>query len=390
MFFLKNKQDCCGCSACLNICPNKCIKMKADNEGFLYPYIKEKENCTNCKACEKVCPIVKDDVREIIPEVYACKNKNEIEREESSSGGVFTLLAKQILKKNGVVYGALFDERFNVYHNKIDNEDELYKLRGSKYTQSNIGDCYKTVKNDLINDKKVLFSGTSCQIAGLKSFLKKDYENLYTVDVVCHGVPSPKVYSLYIDYIEKKYNSKIKKFTFRSKEEGWKNYKLKFEFENGEVFSEYGYENLYMKGFTRDLYIRPACTKCRFKKFMSGSDITLGDYWGVEKIFKDFDDNKGISLLCVNTVKGNEIFSEIVEKIELKKSTMEQAIVDNKCIMESVKKHSKSAKFYKNIEKQDFNELVSNCTKVRKETKVEYYFRALKNVIKIKLGYRVE
>lgn len=390
MFFLKNKQDCCGCSACLNICPNNCIKMKADNEGFLYPYIKEKENCTNCKACEKVCPIVKDDVREIIPEVYACKNKNEIEREESSSGGIFTLLAKQILKKNGVVYGALFDERFNVYHNKIDNEDELYKLRGSKYTQSNIGDCYKTVKNDLINDKKVLFSGTPCQIAGLKSFLKKDYENLYTVDVVCHGVPSPKVYSLYIDYIEKKYNSKIKKFTFRSKEEGWKNYKLKFEFENGKIFSQYGYENLYMRGFTRDLYIRPSCNNCKFKNFMSGSDITLGDYWGIDKVLKDFDDNKGISLVCINSNKGKNLFESVLNKIETRNSNIEDAIFENKCIINSVKRHSKSNTFYKKIENEDFDKLVSKCIKVRKETKLEYYVRALKNTIKIKLGYTIE
>lgn len=389
MYFLNDKKDCCGCSACLNICPKKCIKMKADEEGFNYPYIYDEEICIECKLCEKICPILNNEEKNVTPQAYACKNIDKEIRKESSSGGVFTLIAELILNNNGIVFGATFDENFDVIHEEIQNKDDLHKLRGSKYSQSDLRDSYNKIKKYLDSNKLVLFSGTPCQVGGLYKFLRKKYSNLYTVDVACHGVPSPEIFKKYKTYLEKKYNAKIIDFTFRSKEEGWTNYKIKASFKNGQVFSEYGYENLYMKGFIKNLYIRPACIDCKFKNFSSGSDIMLADYWGYDSKFKKFDNNTGVSLVFTNSDNGRNLFNMIKKDIKLEETDIEHAIKYNPCIIESVKMHKKSKKFYKNINKKDFNLLVSECIKQRKETKIEYYFRALINTIKTKLGYEV-
>lgn len=390
MYFLNNKKECCGCSACLNICPKGCIRMKLDEEGFNYPYIYDEKSCIECKLCEKTCPILNKEEKSIVPEVYACKNINEEIRRESSSGGIFTLIAEFILNNNGIVFGGMFDEEFDVIHGSVDSKEKLYKLRGSKYSQSDMNDCYKRIRGELNKNRLVLFSGTPCQVGGLHKFLKRKYDNLYTIDVACHGVPSPTVFKKYKSFLEKKHNSKIENFTFRSKEEGWTNYKLRAEFKNGQVFSEYGYENTYMKGFIKDLYIRPSCTDCKFKNFTSGSDIMLADYWGYDTKFKEFDNNTGVSLVFTNSNKGKELFKSIQKDIKVEKTEVKHATQYNPCIIKSVSKHKKSKRFYKNIDSMDFNSLVLECIKERKETKIEYYFRAIINVIKIKLGYNME
>ena len=203
MINIKDKSKCCGCSGCMNICPKNAIIMKEDKNGFKYPIV-DKEKCINCGLCEKVCPILnnkKEQQKEI--KAYACYNKNIEERLKSSSGGIFILLAKEILKRNGIVFGAAFDENFNVKHISIDNEKDIEKLMGSKYVQSNMGKVYKEVKEFLENGKYILFSGTPCQIEGLKKFLKKDYDKLYTQDIICHGVPSPKIWQMYLEYQKK-------------------------------------------------------------------------------------------------------------------------------------------------------------------------------------------
>lgn len=389
MYFLNDKKDCCGCSACLNICPKKCIKMKYDEEGFRYPYIYNEEICIECKLCEKTCPILNNEGKNIIPQAYACKNIDKEVRKESSSGGIFTLIAEFILNNNGIIFGAIFDEKFNVVHEEINDKNQLYKVRGSKYSQSDLRDSYSRIKKYLDNNRLVLFSGTPCQVGGLHKFLRKKYNNLYTVDVACHGVPSPEIFNKYKKYLENKYNSRIVDFSFRSKEEGWTNYKLKVLFENGQVFSEYGYENLYMKGFIKDLYIRPACSDCKFKSFSSGSDIMLADYWGYDTKFKDFDNNTGVSLVFINSNNGGQLFEAIKKDINLEKTEVEHATKYNPCIIKSVKIHKKSKRFYKKINYMDFNSLVSECIAERKETKIEYYCRAIINIIKIKLGYKI-
>ncbi len=389
MYFLNNKKECCGCSACLNICPKGCIRMKLDEEGFNYPYIYDEKNCIECKLCEKTCPILNKEEKSIVPEVYACKNINEEIRKESSSGGIFTLIAEFILNNNGIVFGAMFDKNFNVIHGSVEEINELYKLRGSKYSQSDMKDSYVRVKNELNKNRLVLFSGTPCQVGGLHEFLKRNYDNLYVIDVACHGVPSPEIFKKYKRFLENKYDSKIIDFTFRSKEEGWTNYKIRAKFKNGQVFSEYGYENLYMKGFIKDLYIRPSCTECRFKSFSSGSDIMLADYWGYDTKFKEFDNNTGVSLVFINSDKGRKLFEFIKKDIKLEKTEVEHAIQYNQCIVRSVKRHKRLKKFYKKINYVEFDSLVAECIKERKETKIKYYCRASINIIKRKLLYKI-
>lgn len=387
MYFLKKKEMCCGCGACKNACENKCIEMKENKYGFIYPEMIYPEKCIQCRACEKVCPVLKEVMNNNEIKVYAAQNKDIDVKKQSSSGGVFTLLAEEILKRKGIVYGAVFDEKLKVYHRGVTEYEELAKLRGSKYVQSDLGNCYSEIKKRLINNQEVLFSGTPCQIAGLYTFLRKQYNNLYTIEVVCHGVPSNKVFRKYTESLEKKHSASIKKFTFRNKEEGWTNYKLRAEFDNGEIFIEYGYENLYMKGYIKNLYIRPSCTACHFKNFTSESDILLGDYWGVETKFADFRDNTGVSLMFINTVKGRKLFENIEGRLYYMETDLDHAIRFNPCILYSVSIHKKSKYFYKMMNDKEFEELVEKCLKEKKESKSHYYYRAALNLIRVKLGY---
>lgn len=383
MQLYKNKTKCCGCTACENICPNDCIEMKEDNEGFLYPEIVKRDKCTECRLCIKVCPL-KKTLNEVNPEVYACFNRDYDVRQNSSSGGIFTLLAEVILKENGLVYGAKFDEKFRVYHQGVDNVKDLKTLRGSKYVQSDLRLCFKEIRKYLQEGKKILFSGTPCEVAGLNSYLRKRYENLYTVDLACHGVPSPMIFEKYKEYLESKNKSQTKNINFRSKEDGWTNYKIKFSFSNGKVFSEYGYENLYMKGFIRNLYVRPSCTSCKFKCFKSGSDITLADFWGVENYFANLKDNKGISLIFINSDGGKVLYNRISSSIVFYETSIEDAVQYNPCIIEAVSRNKKSSKFYKEVNLDNFNFLVQKYTKDKKEGKMRYYIRAARNILKDK------
>ena len=228
MIKIKAKEDCCGCYACYNICPKECITMESDNEGFWYPKI-DKDKCINCNLCEKVCPIINKPNSSLYEKKsYAVFNKNEKIRLESSSGGIFSLLAEYVINNHGNVYGAVFDEDFNVKHVKINILQDINLLRGSKYVQSRINDIFKSIKFDLKNNKIVLFTGTPCQIAGLQSFLQKKYDNLILMDIVCHGVPSPLVWQQYINELKQNYKQNIKSIYFRDKSTGWKTYSVKF------------------------------------------------------------------------------------------------------------------------------------------------------------------
>ncbi|HEY5592060.1 MAG TPA: Coenzyme F420 hydrogenase/dehydrogenase, beta subunit C-terminal domain [Paludibacter sp.] len=224
MIKLSSNEDCCGCYACANICPQHCIAMEEDQEGFRYP-ITDERRCSDCGLCERVCPVINRFAKaEYKTNVFACQNMNEQIRAESSSGGVFTLLAEPILKQNGVVFGARFDNVFAVVHDFTETIEGLEVFRGSKYVQSLIGNNYKKAEQFLKQGREVLFTGTSCQIAGLKHFLRKEYKNLLTIDVVCHGVPSPKVFSLYLKELDNMQNGRLEKIQFRDKTEGWKKY----------------------------------------------------------------------------------------------------------------------------------------------------------------------
>lgn len=320
MINIDNKSHCCGCEACKQVCPKACISMHKDNEGFLYPEINISE-CIRCNLCEKVCPF-HNKIQERIPlNVYAAKNNNEEMRLKSSSGGIFTPIAESIISKGGIVFGAAFDENWNVYHTYTDTIEGLSKFRGSKYVQSRIGDSFVKAKEFLQNNKIVLFTGTPCQIAGLKRFLKKDYPDLFTVDVKCHGVPSPKVWQYYIkERNGGKSTDSIKNIEFRNKKYGWYDYQFTMESPYG-TYKCSNQKDAFFKGFLEHLCIRPSCYLCKYKNGSSYSDITLADFWNIKKVFPYFDDNKGISCIIINSEKGKLLLNKIKNHIQLEETT---------------------------------------------------------------------
>lgn len=353
MIDIQDKSKCCGCHACYNICPKNAIIMESDKKGFKYPVV-IKEKCINCGLCEKVCPMLKDKVddRDMdFPIAYACKNKNEEIRLKSSSGGVFTLIAKSILDMNGVVFGVGFDEKYNVVHSYITNEAEISRFRGSKYVQSTIGYMYKKVKEFLDEGKYVLFTGTPCQIEGLKTYLINEYDKLYTQDIICHGVPSPKVWNKYINEMNQKYDGNIKEINFRKKDNtGWNLYQLSMKYDNNEYLQIHK-NDPYMQAFLRDASLRDSCYNCEFKKKNRISDITLADFWGIKNIKPELDDDKGTSLVIVNSEKGKELMNKIKNSVEVGKVNFEEAIKYNPSMLNSVQMPSGREKFFENLDK---------------------------------------
>lgn len=375
MIDIKNKEDCCGCNACFSICPKECIYMVEDEtEGFKYPKI-DKEKCINCNLCNKVCPMIKELKVENNSKFYACRNLNDEIRMKSSSGGVFSLIAEYVIKNNGIVYGVVFDKDFNVIHKGINSLKELKAFRGSKYVQSDIGNTYKEAKNKLDLGTLVLFSGTQCQIKGLNLYLGKKYDNLITIEVICHGVPSPKVFKNYIDSQRLKYNSEVEQVKFRDKTFGWKKFCYVMNFKNKRQLKEDLGTNIYMKGFLKDLYLRESCYNCKSKNNSSGADISLADYWGVQFLHPEIDDDKGISLMIINTNIGERIIKRISDKLLIFETNKDHAIKYNKCILKSVSRNPKRDKFFENIDRID---IVKN---IKKNTKSELKIR-IKNVIK--------
>ena len=327
MITITNKANCCGCSACYNVCPVKCIKMLPDDEGFLYPRVSIEE-CIDCDLCEKTCPFIKVNESRKPLYAFASKSVDDDVRKKSSSGGVFMVLAKHIIENGGVVIGAIFNSEWQVVHSIIDKEEDLSKLQGSKYVQSEIGDSFNVTKELLNKGRLVLYSGTACQIAGLKSFLKKDYDSLITVDVVCHGVPSPRVWNDYLNAQKEK--GEIENIYFRDKRNGWVNYNFTINYKDGKVVSEPHSTNPYMMGFLNDLYLRPSCHECKVKSGRCGSDITLGDFWKVENLFPELNDNRGVSLMLVNTDKGKKFVKN--HSLEMYETDYDKAVIYNSCI----------------------------------------------------------
>lgn len=277
--------------------------MQSDKEGFAYPVVDTKQ-CSDCGLCDKVCPVMNQQPKQAPVATYAAINSDQAVREESSSGGIFTLLAEETINKGGIVFGAAFNDKWEVEHIFVDNANDLGRLRGSKYVQSNIGGSYSMAEKFLKEGKEVLFSGTPCQIAGLKRFLRKEYKNLKTIDFVCHGVPSPWVWEKYLKEVCQANDiATISDIQFRNKAEGWKNYNFVIEYTDSKgrknEFRENLSNNLYMKCFLKDLCLRPSCYQCPARSGKSDSDITLGDLWGAEQICPEIDDDRGLSLVMV-------------------------------------------------------------------------------------------
>lgn len=379
MIEIKTKEDCCGCYACYNICPKECITMESDSEGFWYPKI-DKNKCIDCNLCEKVCPIINKFNGSLYEEKsYAVFNKNEKIRLESSSGGIFSILAEYVINNHGSVYGAAFDEDFNVKHIKITSLQDIELLRGSKYVQSRTNDIFKSIKFDLKNNKMVLFTGTPCQVAGLQSFLQKKYDNLILMDIVCHGVPSPLVWQQYIDELKQNYKQDIKSIYFRDKSTGWKTYSVKFLFDKDE-YKNFGFKDIYMKGFLNDIYLRPSCYNCNFKGIERVSDITVADFWGIEKVLPKMDDDKGTSLIVIHSEKGKQLFDELSEKMILNEVNLNEAIKYNPSMIKSVKYNEKRNSFFAELSSgKELTDLIRKYTKISFGKRVK---NKIKSIIK--------
>ena len=320
MIQINDKADCCGCTACASICPKNAILMEPDVLGFKYPKV-DLDKCIDCGLCEKVCAFNANYDRSLNldePELYAARHKDIHEIETSRSGAAFIAISDYILENGGIVYGVGYKDHFKVVHKRAINKEERNEFKGSKYVQSDLEGIFRQVKKDLKDGKMVLFSGTPCQTSGLNSFVgKKLRENLILVDIVCHGVPSPYIWRDYLMYVENKYKSRVLKVDFRDKSRvGWTGHIESYLLENGNKIELKTYTNL----FYQHIMLRPSCGKCYYTNIKRPSDFTIADYWGWEKIDKNMNsDNKGISLLFINTCKGAKIFDFIRKKLNVKR-----------------------------------------------------------------------
>lgn len=342
MITINNKHNCCGCSACAQVCPKQCISFEEDEQGFRYPLV-DKAICVDCGLCEKVCPVLNAGEPRQPLAVYAAINPNEEIRKESSSGGVFTMLAESILDEGGVVFGARFNEQWEVVHAYTESKEGLAPFRGSKYVQSRVGETYRQTKVFLQQGRKVMYTGTPCQIAGLKRYLGKEYDQLLTVDVVCHGVPSPLVWRDYLRDITSDNLPQIASINFRDKSTGWKDYSVKISRKKGKDYVNESFrQNLFMQVFLKDLCLRPSCANCAAKSGKSGSDLTIADYWGMED--SDWDDNKGTSLVLVHSSQGQQSMDAC--GVSKKQTSYEEAYRHNPSIERSVVENKYIAPFW--------------------------------------------
>jgi len=389
MIKITDKHNCCGCSACSQACPKQCISFIEDTEGFFYPKVDE-SSCVDCGLCEHVCPILNQS-KPISPKnVYAAQNKNEEELLQSSSGGVFILLARKIINEGGVVFGAKFDDKWQVIHAFAEAEEDVKQFIGSKYVQSYLGSTYQNVKTFLISGRKVLFSGTPCQIAGLKKFLRKDYDDLLTVDIICHGVPSPAVWKKYLeeikqnarkgkntvslhhnlsvserDTLEEDGGIEIESISFRDKKLGWQKFSFTLTLaeatadgkKNSVSLSHIHKEDPYLRLFLSNLILRPSCYQCPVKGGKSHSDITLADFWGIENSHPELDDKRGVGLLLINTLKGDSFIRPL--NVSLYSVSLEEGIAGNSAYYKSVSEPKVRSKCFKLISKnKELTELI--------------------------------
>jgi coenzyme F420-reducing hydrogenase beta subunit len=357
MIHLNKKEDCCGCHACVSICPVQCIQMQPDDEGFLYPVVDE-SICTDCGLCESVCPVINPPVQKGESVAFAAWNTDEAVRKDSSSGGIFNALMQHTFEQNGVVFGAAFDDSMTLCHQAAYTEADGRALRGSKYLQSAIGNAYLEAKKYLNQGRQVLFSGTPCQIAGLYAFLGKEYDNLLTCDVVCHGVPSPKVFAAYRTELERQYGGKTQRIAFRRKNFGWKRYSVSLSFDNDTEYHRVLNEDAFMIGFLSNTYLRPSCHACRFSRLPRVADISLGDFWGVGTHHPEWDDDLGTSLVIVQTKKGQKTFDACREDITVHEADLDLAVRSNPCVCGSVPPNGRRAAFFNDLNSMTFGKVM--------------------------------
>lgn len=336
--------------------------MESDAEGFWYPDI-NKDDCVNCGLCEQTCPVLHNTELKHTPTAYAAYNKNDVIRRESSSGGLFTLIAEHVIDNGGVVFGAVFNENFNVLHVAAECKEDLSKMRCSKYVQSKIGDTYKQAEDLLKQGRRVLFTGTPCQISGLKSYLGREYDNLMCQDIICHGVPSPMVWQKYVAFREKKAAATVNAASFRSKINGWKDFSLSMIHENGVEYSDTINRDMYLVAFNKNLYLRPSCYSCVFKTEQREADITLADFWGIQNVVPEMDDDKGTSLLIIHSEKGHRVFDEIKDKVISLQVEIKDAAKYNPAMMKSMAVHPYRKDFFAALNSSEFDTLINKYCK---------------------------
>ncbi len=350
-----NKDQCYGCTSCSNICPIECIQMEFDIEGFLYPVV-DTNKCIQCGKCIAHCPISNNVSKNNVVFSYGLVHSDKSVTGNSASGGAFTAFAEVILSNNGRVYGCAFNENIEATTTAVSTFEELQKLRGSKYVQCNNNNQFSKIKQDLDEGKDVLFISTPCFVAGLKSYLKCDYENLYLLDLFCHGVPSPKLFKSYINWLENKHKGKVEEFSFRDKKFGWGtkgHYIVK-----GKEYILYGTDPYYSSFLSGKIY-RPTCYKCEYACSKRPGDVSIGDFWGVEKFHPSINRDYGVSAVLVNNEKGKHILSKINKRVLIFETEFHNIADTNKQLVYPTIRPAIRDEIYNRYNTMSFNKFVN-------------------------------
>lgn len=382
------RDQCTGCMMCGDICPQNAIQFHDQYDGFWYPTVDE-EKCISCGLCMKKCPqMVNNNLKEAIEvEYYGVKSKSEKTRWESTSGGFFTELALEWMSESGICCGAIYDSNNQVYHSIESDINGIENLRQSKYVQSNTEGIFKEVKRFLDTENKVLFCGTPCQVEALLKFLNKDYDNLLTLDFVCCGICSPGVYNQYLKMLEEEYKSKIKRIWFKNKADGWRSIGTRIEFENRKVYFRTGNRDLYMTAFVNDaLSMRESCQNCKYRKIPHNSDLTVADFWGIEKIDPQFDDNKGVSAVFVNTQKGKKWFKKTIPSLDYFETTIDDIAKGNFTIYRPKQINPNRKAFFELMYQTSFKNAMRVYGSYKGIKKIKVNISFAKHLIRVKIN----
>lgn len=387
MINITDKSKCCGCCACVDACGHKAISLKEDIEGFWYPVV-DKDKCIECGLCEKVCPelnigtLKKNDYPKPAKTIAAIHKKLNV-RWDSTSGGAFSALADAMYAQGGYVSGAIYNEDFTVRNFISNDPEDLVRIRSSKYLQSKAEGIYTEIRALLRKGEKVLACGTPCQMAALRSFLRKDYDNLIIIDFVCRGVNSPKVYRKYLDSLERKHGGKVVYVKAKNKELGWRNLTRKVVFDNGASYYGIGIIDDFRRGYHTNVFCRPSCYTCQYKGFPRMSDITIADYWGIENVDKNLDNNIGTSMILLNSKKGETFFELAKKSLEYRETKFESILPGNVALTKPIGHSSiDREQFFKDLDKGTFEDVTEKYFPLSNSIPQKGLVRKLKDFVK--------